>query len=237
MSWLNENNIKWLWIFALILLLASIVYVVEKDVVPDAYNPLEPLNIDDKTTFLTKTKIKALKSDYTACLDVLGNSDVKFEPLPDQETGESCVLHNAIHLQQSGLSYGGGITLKCPALVSLMIWERHALQPLAAQILQQPIKRVKHFGTYSCRNINSTEQGKRSQHAYANAIDIAGFVLKDGSEISVLNDWGKDNSAGQFLNAIHQSACDYFSTVLGPDYNEYHHNHFHFDQGTSGICQ
>jgi len=205
--------------------------------VPDEYNPFEPLSINDDITFLTKQKINNLKSDQDACLDVLADSDLKFKPLPDQETGESCGLFNTALLEQSAISYGGGITLKCPALVSLAIWEKHALKPLAEEILQQEVVRIRHYGTYACRNVNNRKVGRRSQHAYANAIDVAGFVLQDGSEISVLRDWGKETPKGQFLSAIHQSACQYFSTVLGPNYNAAHNNHFHFDQGPSRICR
>ncbi|MCB1583110.1 MAG: extensin family protein [Xanthomonadales bacterium] len=237
MSWISEHNKNWLRIVALTVILGSFVYWVERDILPDEYNPLKPLEISDEITFLTSNKINNLKGKYQDCLAILKNSGVKFEPLPDKTTGESCGLYNTVHLLQSDITYGGGITLKCPALVSLLIWEKQALQPLAAEILQQPITRVKHFGTYACRNVNGAPKGRRSQHAFANAIDIAGFVLADGSQISVLKDWGKDNPSGKFLAAIHKSACDLFTTVLGPDYNEHHHNHFHFDHGSSGICE
>ena len=32
-----------------------------------------------------------------------------------------------------------------------------------------------------------------------------------------------------FLRAAHQSACRLFNTVLGPEANNAHHNHFHVD--------
>ncbi len=237
MSWLSEKNKNWLRIILLTVFLAMVVYVIEKDYLADGYNPLKPLDIEDKTTLLTRSKINKLKGNIDVCLAVLASSEVKYEPLPDQETGEACGLHNAVHLQQSAISYGGGITLKCPALLSLLIWEKHALLPLAAEILEQPITRINHYGTYACRNVNGAKTGQRSQHAYANAIDIAGFVLADGTEISVLKDWGKDTQAGKFLSAIHQSACKFFTTVLGPEYNDLHNNHFHFDHGPSGVCR
>lgn len=205
--------------------------------VPNQYNPFKPLSINDETTFLTQQKINGLKSDDQACFNVLETSDLKFRRLPDQETGESCGLFDTALLQQSDISYGGGITLKCAALVSLAIWEQHGLQPLAAKFLQQEVVRIKHYGTYACRNINNSKEGRRSQHAYANAIDVAGFILQDGSEISVLKDWQKDTAEGRFLTAIHQSACQYFSSVLGPNYNAAHNNHFHFDQGPFSICR
>lgn len=204
---------------------------------PDNVNPFQPLRIADKPTFVTKTKINRLKSHPDECIAVLENSTLTFEKIEDQKTGENCAYKNVAMLQQSGISYGGDIILTCPALVALTIWERHDLQPLAIKLFNQKIIRVRHYGTYACRNINNARQGRRSQHAYANAIDIAGFVLADGREISVLKDWGKDSEKGTFLTAIHQSACKRFSTVLGPNYNDLHKNHFHFDQGTWSICR
>ena len=44
-----------------------------------------------------------------------------------------------------------------------------------------------HYGTYNCRPIAGTST--LSQHAYANAIDIYGFTLDDGSFYTVIDDW------------------------------------------------
>ena len=54
------------------------------------------------------------------------------------------------------------------------------------------------------------------------------FVLEDGRRISVLDDWhGGTAAEREFLRVVHQSACKRFGTVLGPDYNAAHENHFH----------
>jgi hypothetical protein len=34
---------------------------------------------------------------------------------------------------------------------------------------------------------------------------------------------------GAFLRRLHKGACGPFTTVLGPEANEAHRNHFHFD--------
>jgi hypothetical protein len=38
-----------------------------------------------------------------------------------------------------------------------------------------------------------------------------------------------DPLEGKFLRRVHAGACKYFGTVLGPEANEAHHNHLHFD--------
>jgi hypothetical protein len=95
------------------------------------------------------------------------------------------------------------------------------------------------LGTFSCRNVNNEAVGNRSQHATANAIDIAVFHFADGRTASVLRDYGKPTPQGRFLDAAHDEACHLFSTVLGPRYNRLHANHFHFDMGgfsPVGLC-
>ena len=42
-----------------------------------------------------------------------------------------------------------------------------------------------------------------------------------------------------FLRRLHHGACSVFTTVLGPEANEAHHDHFHFDMKErkgSAIC-
>jgi hypothetical protein len=44
----------------------------------------------------------------------------------------------------------------------------------------------------------------------------------------------------QFLRRLHRGACSVFTTVLGPEANEAHRNHFHFDlvhRRHSAFCQ
>jgi hypothetical protein len=78
-----------------------------------------------------------------------------------------------------------------------------------------------------------------SEHATGNAIDIAAFVLEDGRRISVLGDWEAEGEKARFLKAVRDDACDIFATVLSPDYNAAHADHFHFDQGGRwfGACR
>ncbi len=77
----------------------------------------------------------------------------------------------------------------------------------------------------------------RSQHAYANAADIAGFTLADGRHIDILTHWGAGTAEGRFLRQAHAAACRYFRAVLGPAYNAAHRDHFHLDRGPFSSCR
>ncbi len=228
--------VKRLLIAGLLVLFAAGYYVVRYQL-PDRHDPFAPLLIEQPPGLATALKLKRIKTNSELCFSVLSNSDLRYVPLTDRETGAGCGLFNAVSLQQSGISYGGDINLTCPALVALAIWERHTLQPLAQASFDQEIIRVRHFGTYACRNVNNARSGRRSQHALANAIDIAGFVLADGAEINIAKDWRKDSAKARFLQTLHAQSCNYFSAVLGPDYNAQHYNHFHMDLGPYSICR
>ena len=83
------------------------------------------------------------------------------------------------------------------------------------------------MGSYSCRNVAGSS--RRSAHASAAAIDIAGFVLADGRRISVKEGWQGTKAQREFLRTVQASACRRFATVLGPDYNTAHEDHLHLE--------
>jgi len=126
--------------------------------------------------------------------------------------------------------------MTCQLAANFAAWARYGVQPAARAILGTEIVRIETFGTYNCRPIAGL--GKLSEHAHSNAIDVAAFVMADGRKISVEQGWNGDRETRQFLKVIHASACKRFNTVLSPDYNAAHRNHFHFDMGgKGGFCR
>jgi len=207
--------------------------------------------------------------------------------------------------------------LNCAMVVHLHEWVTKVLQPAAQDSFGSPVTRLANASGYSCRNRNGSpsHSERLSEHALANAIDIAGFVTADGRSIEVGRYWGptrrdqreaakqpargKDNKGaaskaepkpavrtpsdisrpvgdrrkrednpngaytsaqlqrlgrsetkrdvsaapavaeareeaqttpeGAFLHRLHKGACGIFSTVLGPEANEAHRDHFHLD--------
>ena len=74
-----------------------------------------------------------------------------------------------------------------------------------------------------------------SEHAFGNAVDVAGFTLADGRTIDFVRDWKKTESQeGAFLHEAHAGACQYFTTVLGPGADVFHYNHIHLDLANHG---
>jgi hypothetical protein len=204
---------------------------------PAAWNPWAPLRIEDTPNFLTAYKIGRLRKNPQLCRQVLARTDMVFSPVPDRETGHGCGFENAVRVTGADISFLPGFVATCPLTVSLALLERHVLQPAARREFGASVTVVEHVGTYACRNLYGREQGRRSEHATANAIDVTAFRLSNGKRIDIVHDWGKPDASGRFLRAVHDGACDLFDTVLGPDFNEAHRSHFHLDMGHFWACR
>lgn len=168
--------------------------------------------------------------DSRQCMANLSRAQIQFTALPDRDYGGGCGAINSVKLLDIGTPVTNLGSMTCPLAAKFAAWARYGVQPAARLVLGQEITRIETFGTYNCRPIAGS--GKLSEHAHANAVDVAAFVLADGTRISVKGDWDSGGRAARFLKVIHDSACKRFSTVLSPDYNSAHHDHFHFDMGS-----
>ena len=201
------------------------------------FDHLFPFDLDREPGFTTKFHLSRLKDDPARCMAALDRADVNFVRVPAVEREEGCGYADAVRLQSSSVSYGGGVSLRCPAMLALLLWERHVLLPAAQTHFEQRPVSVRHLGTYACRPIAGRSGRRLSQHAFANAIDIAAVTLDGGRTVSVLRDWDDGGEKGAFLRDLRAGACRVFSAVLSPDYNAAHANHFHFDLGRWSVCR
>ncbi len=197
----------------------------------------------DRPTAPTQTRpnLSVPSNRETAqCLADLRQLHVSFQVLPDRETGPGCGLAGTVKLVDIGVPVANLTAVRCGAARAFIGWTRNAVAPAAYQMLGSELARIDSMGSYSCRNIvgSARNANRRSGHAIANAIDIGGFVLKDGRRITVLNDWNSsDPQVRQFLQTIRASACKRFGTVLSPDYNAAHRNHLHLEDDRAGFCR
>lgn len=169
------------------------------------------------------------------CFSDLGKANVRFSPLPNRQFGGGCSQIDSIRLLDVGADVTNLGPVKCELASRFAAWTEYAVKRAARQYLGSDLLRIETMGSYSCRNIAGS--GKLSQHAHANAIDVSAFVLTDGRRITVENNWASGRQEMQFLAAIHDSACKRFGTVLSPDYNAAHRDHFHLDMSGNGYCR
>ncbi|HEX5778460.1 MAG TPA: extensin family protein [Xanthobacteraceae bacterium] len=200
------------------------------------FDHLFPFDLAREPGFTTKFHLSRLKDDPARCMAALDRADVNYVRVPPLEREEGCGYADAVRLQNSSVNYGGGVSLRCPAMLALLLWERHVLLPAAQRHFDQKPASIHHLGTYACRPIAGRSGRRLSQHAFANAIDIASVTL-GGETVSVLHDWDDAGVKGQFLRELRAGACGIFSAVLSPDYNAAHANHFHFDLGRWSVCR
>ena len=201
------------------------------------HNPWAPLDLRYPPGIATHAKFARLKDDMTECRAVLARSEVAFTAL--SPTGEgACARPDRTRLSDYPLAPDTP-AVTCPVSVALEIWRRDTVVPVARKVLGSEVARIEHLGAFSCRRMYGGADGPWSEHATANAIDIAGFVLKDGRRISVLKDWQGSGEKAEFLRTVRTGACDSFATVLSPDYNAAHSYHLHLDQDArwSGVCR
>lgn len=201
------------------------------------HDPWAPLDLNDPPGWATQRKLAALRGDPDECRAVLERSGVAFTTLAPAGEGE-CRRTDRTVLADARLSPVQPSS-SCPVAAGLELWLRRSVGPAAEAIFGSPLARVEHYGTFSCRRLYGHSEGRWSEHATANAIDIAAFVLEDGTRISVLGDWQGEGERSTFLHQVRDGACGIFATVLSPDYNEAHRDHLHFDQATrySAVCR
>lgn len=249
------------------------------------------------------------------CEDILGDVIMVFDVSPPMRKG-ACGTPAPIRLKAIGSSPVVHISppakVNCKLAKALHTWLTKKIQPAAEKYFQSKIVKIRNLASYSCRNRYSNPSKKISEHAFANALDIASFITADNRKIDLLKDWGptqrdiaakrrkekearkkrlaalkskKDNSGkvikikssvpqarnmlstqsidkssektdnpdeekeviplpvfrndvlrdtdksrkADFLHQIHADACGIFGTVLGPEANDAHRNHFHVD--------
>jgi hypothetical protein len=177
---------------------------------------------------------KVLMRQCTSDLNRLG---AKYRILPDYWGQNGCSAINAVLLDSAGASITNLRATQCPLARSFAAWVRGPLQQAAREYYGMPVIRVETMGSFACRQVRGVASTNMSEHAYANAIDVGGFVLANGRRITVLAGWTADNKDGQFLRTLRKSACKQFQTVLTPDYNAAHRDHFHFDLGRGPYCR
>ncbi|WP_447788518.1 extensin-like domain-containing protein [Pseudomonas farris] len=204
--------------------------------IPPQWNPWAPLDVKAEPNLLTRYKLMRLRDDPQLCDHALSSSGLRVSHQADSPDA-ACPLTNTLRVQGGEAALSSSFLASCSLAVAFALFERHALQPAAQAVYGQAVKRVDHLGSFACRNVYNRENGRRSQHATADALDISGFRLADGRFISVLKDWPKDNQDARFLHQVRDGACDMFSVVLSPDYNAAHRNHFHVDVGPWWRCR
>lgn len=245
----RRSRFRWGWgVFGAWALLALLAWSLASGVIawPDRWNPWAPLWPLEAPNALTRWKLERLQDDREACATALRATAAAWTAVPDRATVRGCGWTDAVRVWSLPASLDPPVVLTCPAAVSLAMWQHHVVQPQAIAAFGQRVVAVHDFGSFACRDIggrvdegsSAASPGRRSEHARANAIDIAGFTLAGGDRIDVRTDWPRaDDARGRFLRGLRDGACSLWSVVLTPDFNAAHLDHLHLDLGASRACR
>lgn len=200
--------------------------------------PWTRLSLDQPIGRFTGPKLAALGEDPHRCRALLAEAGIADRAAPALTAAPPCGFVDGMRLDRATSWLPAGLVTACPVAAALALWERDVVQPAALRHLGARVTAFDHAGSYACRRIGGGPEGRFSEHSSADAIDVTGFRLDDGSRVSVLGDWNGDapGNAGRaaFLRSVRDGACRLFATTLSPDYNAAHRDHFHLDQASRG---
>lgn len=160
---------------------------------------------------------------------VCGDKQIRGRQVP-RVTGRlrGCGIANPVQITEiSGVRLSTASTMNCDTARALKTWIEAGLKP-SVKKLGGGADTIKVAAHYSCRTRNNQKGAKLSEHGKGNAIDISAITLKNGATMTVLRGWN-EKVQKKPLRQMHAAACGPFTTVLGPNANRYHKDHFHFD--------
>lgn len=159
---------------------------------------------------------------------VCGDIDIQGDKV-GRVTGKlrGCGARDTVRVREvSGVRLSQEAIMTCDTARALKTWVDKGIKPAFRR--RGPVVELKVAAHYACRTRNNRPGAKVSEHGRAQAIDISGFTMMDGEVITVLKGWGRGTTLKP-LRQVWKSACGPFGTVLGPQSDSYHRDHFHVD--------
>ena len=179
----------------------------------------------------------------SACQQRLTPDVALIHPLPSIGGPGACGADDVVRLDAVVLKDGERIalapaaTLRCPMAEAVARWVREDVAPAVAAALGSPVRTIVTGTSYECRGRDRDPGAKVSEHGHANALDVSGFSLANGTMVRLTD----ETASKEFRELMRQTACANFTTVLGPGSDSYHADHVHIDllERPSGyrLCQ
>ena len=138
---------------------------------------------------------------------------------------KGCGVDNPVRITSvDGVALSTPATIDCDTARALREWVTAEVKPAFGGAGVTGLRVAAH---YACRGRNNKKGARISEHGRGKAIDIAGFILANGTEISVLKHY--KSQQGKPIRSAHKGACGIFGTTLGPGSDGYHQDHLHLD--------
>lgn len=159
---------------------------------------------------------------------ICGDPDIQGTAIGAVTGPGACGIDAAVKVRSvAGVTLSPRAKIDCRTAAALKTWvERGVLPAVGGE--GGGVSSLRVVGHYSCRTRNHRPGARLSEHSFGRAIDIAGIRLRDGTEMTLLTDWNSADD-GPKLRQMWRAACGPFGTVLGPEADRFHLDHFHFD--------
>lgn len=170
-------------------------------------------------------------AQFKSCLKDLRSLGAKFQIGESIAAAPPCGIRQPILLTglAKGVTVTGNVRVNCATARGLARWVRNVVVPSASLHLDKQLATVKVSTSYQCRRRNNSANGKYSEHAFGNGVDVMSFVFEDGAEVPIADRSSSAAPERAFQAAIRGGSCAYFTTVLGPMTNDAHATHLHLD--------
>jgi hypothetical protein len=202
---------------------------------PRPYDPFVLPDLDAAPNLLTPFKLKRIDFSAENCRAAFARAEKAVVIEPARTEAAQCIRQDTIKLASLSTAKLRMEETRCAIAARLFMWEYNVVQPAARKYFNEPVTEIIHFGSYACRNIRGS--AATSEHATANAFDVAGFRFRSGKLITIRQQWQGSQPSAEFLKNVRDGACDYFNLVLSPDFNADHHDHLHVDMGWYRGCR
>ena len=134
---------------------------------------------------------------------------------------QGCGIEQPVRVTQvDGIRLTTPATIDCATASALKDWINAGVRPAFGR---QEVVELRVAASYICRPRNNVRGAKISEHGRGKAIDISGFILSDGKELTVSGNYNRQ------MRQAYRAACGIFGTTLGPGSDGYHEDHLHFD--------
>jgi hypothetical protein len=172
-----------------------------------------------------------------ACPSVM-SGQVSAKVLPPIHEGQcgiqSPLSLDAVSANGRSIPLNASVITDCGMATALPAW----IEELDSYVFAHDKTRIAEINVstnYACRNVDNAKTGNLSFHAFADALDIMGFKLKDGRTISISPGFnGTPEQGRDVLHFARDAACTHFMTVLGPDADSFHQDNMHLDLACHG---
>jgi hypothetical protein len=174
--------------------------------VPPRYSPLAPLDVAEAPVpLVTAMKLARLRGDPAYCRAALATSGLTVTDISTLSSPRGCTLHDVERFAAGHApAFSSGFVASCALAVDLAMFVEHVVKPAALRDMGSEIVTIQHLGAFACRPIiGAGTTTTLSQHAGANAIDIAGFVFANGEKATVAHDWHGTDAKARFIHDVH----------------------------------